>query len=53
MKYVMYLFLILMCIVLTVASDKFLTVTNLMTIIKQKISKIFLMLSLINRNIFI
>ena len=35
MKYVMYLFLILMCIVLTVASDKFLTVTNLMTIIKQ------------------
>mgnify|MGYP000345572050 CR=1 FL=1 len=28
MKYVMYLFLILMCIVLTVASDKFLTVTN-------------------------
>ena len=35
MKYVMYLFLILMCIVLTIASDKFLTVTNLMTIIKQ------------------
>ena len=35
MKYVMYLFLILMCIVLTVASDKFLPVTNLMTIIKQ------------------
>ena len=35
MKYVMYLFLILMCIVLAVASDKFLTVTNLMTIIKQ------------------
>ena len=35
MKYVMYLFLILMCIVLTVASDKFLTVTKLMTIIKQ------------------
>lgn len=35
MKYVMYLFLILMCIVLTIASDKFLTLTNLMTIIKQ------------------
>ena len=35
MKYVMYLFLILMCIVLTVASDKFLTVTNLMTIINR------------------
>lgn len=35
MKYVMYLFLVLMCIVLTIASDKFLTVTNIMTIIKQ------------------
>lgn len=34
-KYVMYLFLILMCIVLTIASDKFLTLTNLMTITNQ------------------
>ena len=35
MKYVMYIFLVLMCIILAIASDKFLTVTNLMTIIKQ------------------
>lgn len=35
MKYVMYLFLVLMCIVLAIASDKFLTPTNLITIIKQ------------------
>ena len=35
MKYIMYLFLVLMCIVLAIASDKFLTPTNLMTIVKQ------------------
>ncbi|MDO4275178.1 MAG: ABC transporter permease [Eubacteriales bacterium] len=35
MKYIMYLFLVLMCIVLAIASDKFLTPTNLITIIKQ------------------
>lgn len=35
MKYIMYIFLVLMCIVLTIASDNFLTVTNLMTIVKQ------------------
>ena len=35
MKYVMYIFLVLMCIILAIASDKVLTVTNLMTIIKQ------------------
>lgn len=35
MKYIMYLFLILMCIVLAIASDKFLTVRNLMSIVKQ------------------
>ncbi len=35
MKYIMYLFLVLMCVVLAIASDKFLTPTNLMTIVKQ------------------
>lgn len=35
MKYVMYIVLILMCIILAIASDKFLSVGNLMTIIKQ------------------
>ena len=35
MKYIMYIFLVLMCIVLAIASDKFLLPTNLMTIVKQ------------------
>lgn len=35
MKYIMYLFLVLMCVVLAIASDKFLTLTNIMTIVKQ------------------
>lgn len=35
MKYIMYFVLILMCVILAVASDKFFTVTNLMTIVKQ------------------
>lgn len=35
MKYIMYFVLILMCIIMAVASDKFLTTANLMTIVKQ------------------
>lgn len=34
-KYIMYIVLVLMCIILAVASDKFLTAGNLMTIVKQ------------------
>lgn len=35
MKYIMYIVLVLMCIVLAIANDKFLTGANIMTIIKQ------------------
>lgn len=35
MKNIMYIVLVIMCIVLAVASDKFLTRTNILTIIKQ------------------
>ena len=35
MKYIMYFVLIVMCIVMAVASDKFLTTSNLMIIVKQ------------------
>lgn len=34
-KYIMYIVLVLMCIVLAIANDKFLTAANLMTIVKQ------------------
>lgn len=34
-KYIMYIVLVLMCIVLAIANDKFLTGANLMTIVKQ------------------
>ncbi len=35
MKYVMYFALVLMCIILTIASDNFLTASNMTTILKQ------------------
>ncbi|HIU76195.1 MAG TPA: ABC transporter permease, partial [Candidatus Pelethocola excrementipullorum] len=34
-RYIMYLVLVLMCLILAVASDKFLTMNNLLTIVKQ------------------
>lgn len=34
-RYIMYLVLVLMCLILAVASDKFLTMSNLLTIVKQ------------------
>lgn len=34
-KYIMYIVLVVMCIILAVANDKFLTAANLMTIVKQ------------------